>query len=952
MKIRQTSNRSLLLSALVIASLITLTLMHNNISTELYEAEQNRSVSLKLADTLRNSSDELTQQLRAYLTSAAPSQLLTTGKLRAAQKDILQFEQIEVPSATVPKENSDEAEEVIRLASGGQITPEEHFKLRESRKLAAAIEEIENKAISLLNAGNKQAAVQTLDSDAYRSAKAAFYAQITAFVDSVDRRSNQDVEKLNAKKEKLFKNYGFLLFIIIAATVFEYLWGAKKFIAPIENLTRTASTMAGGDYSQRAKVDSDNEVGVLASTFNEMAKAIEEDIEERKRIAEEMEALRQKAEDRSNELEVALGVAEEATKSKGDFLASMSHEIRTPMNGVVGMADLLSETKLDTDQRQMLNIIRDSGNALLTIINDILDFSKIEAGKLEIESIPFSLFDVVEGSTTTIAPNATRKGVRIINYIDPAAPSKLLGDPVRLRQIIFNLTGNAVKFSEQGEVVVRADMMGGVQGGKVNLRISVIDQGIGISEDAIESLFAAFSQAESSTTRRFGGTGLGLTICKRLTELMGGSIGVESVLGSGSTFYVDLPLEIAPPTSAQPENPDLSDLRILCVSESDNLNKTMSAYLRRWSADVQTVSCHEEADGLSLEIGDFDVAVLDCEFDADRQKAAIERLAQDDLTFVVLTERQRRTARLEDEHVVSLDANPLRHDAFVNAVSVAVGRASPLVAPDAEEGDTPGIEPLSVEEAMEQGSLILLAEDNPTNRQVIGRQLAKLGYTCEMADDGKLALEAWRSKPYGLLLTDCHMPNMDGFELTANVRADETNSGKRSPIIAVTANALAGEAERCIAAGMDDYLSKPLAMHDLKAALNKWLPQARPKTPSVEEVQETEVRPAGAVEPTYLRETFGDDPDMIRDILQDYTAPARSMVGEIDEAFSNRDCKAIGAAAHKLKSSSRSIGADLLADLCQDLEHAGKSGDWKAVETRYPELAPAMEAVVEAIETF
>jgi len=266
---------------------------------------------------------------------------------------------------------------------------------------------------------------------------------------------------------------------------------------------------------------------------------------------------------------------------------------------------------------------------------------------------------------------------------------------------------------------------------------------------------------------------------------------------------------------------------------------------------------------------------------------------------------------------------------------------------------------LSVDEALAQGTLILLAEDNMTNQQVIGRQLTKLGYTCEMADDGKLALDAWRKKDYALLLTDCHMPNMDGFELTASVRQDQEGTGKRSPIIAVTANALEGEAERCIAAGMDDYLSKPLAMKDLKATLRKWMPNAVMNTAPSEKVEEpaeveaeveTVVASNKAVEPRFLRDTFGDDDELIKEILMDFVQPARDTAGEIDAAFTARDTSAIGAAAHKLKSSSRSVGAEGLADLCADLEKAGKADDWPSIEGLYPGLASLIEVVATEIE--
>jgi CheY-like chemotaxis protein/HPt (histidine-containing phosphotransfer) domain-containing protein len=304
----------------------------------------------------------------------------------------------------------------------------------------------------------------------------------------------------------------------------------------------------------------------------------------------------------------------------------------------------------------------------------------------------------------------------------------------------------------------------------------------------------------------------------------------------------------------------------------------------------------------------------------------------------------------------------LRQSQLINAVAVAIGRISPLIKPDANDRVSKTVTALSVEDALNQGTLILLAEDNITNQQVIGRQLNMLGYTCETADDGKIALEAWRHKDYALLLTDCHMPRMDGFELTEAVRADEAKTGRRSPIIAVTANALEGEAERCIAEGMDDYLSKPLAMADLKAVLQKWMPNAKPSITEDVEAPHTEsdtlarktvkLDTKNVLKPTHLRESFGDDDTLIKEILLDYVAPTQSIVQEIDIAFEARDAQAISAAAHKLKSSSRSVGANALADLCIDLEKAGKSDDWGRIEIEYPKLASAIEAVTKAIKAF
>lgn len=658
-------------------------------------------------------------------------------------------------------------------------------------------------------------------------------------------------------------------------------------------------------------------------------------------------------------------IAEAATKAKSDFLASMSHEIRTPMNGVTGMADLLAQTKLDDEQKHMLRTIRESGNALITVINDILDFSKIEAGRLEIEDISMSVADALEGVAGTLTPNATKKSVRIHTFVDPAIPTAVLGDPVRVRQILFNLTGNAVKFSDKKDVSVRATLLPPVNDERLWLRFEVTDQGIGISEENQAKLFQAFSQAESSTTRKFGGTGLGLAICKRLVELMNGRLGVQSKEGEGSTFWVEIPFRNAAEPRISEAQRDLQGVRVLIVGSPEMRCISLAAYLQHWGATHAVAGSEgqaiEELAAAERANAPFTAVVIDLDLDRVRQKAALSALreAQKDFRgkapFIVLDDFEQRGARIKSKDAVTLSANPLVRYRFVTAVAVAVGRASPEVH---EDEDATAIKPLkapTVDEALARKQLILLAEDNPTNQDVIRRQLGVLGYACEIVSDGAQALKAWNTGRYALLLTDCHMPEMDGYELTGAIRLTERGTTRRGPIIAITANALQGEAERCLAAGMDDYLTKPVAMPALQATLKKWLPVAADGTPVAGEPANAASTPARApnaapVNDRALKDIFGEDDATFKEILVGFVEPSQAIILDIIGAVEGRRADDVRGAAHKLKGSARSIGADALADTCAALEVAGRSADWIEIETLAPRAREQMAGVLGYIE--
>jgi two-component system, sensor histidine kinase and response regulator len=662
------------------------------------------------------------------------------------------------------------------------------------------------------------------------------------------------------------------------------------------------------------------------------------------------------------ELKLAKDAAEAATEAKATFLASMSHEIRTPMNGVIGMVDLLRQTKLAGEQKQMLETISDSGQSLLTIINDILDFSKIEAGKMDLEQIPFSILDVVEGAAQTIAANATKKGLRLITYIEPDLPQFVTGDPVRIRQIIINLGGNAIKFTREGQVVIRADRVESNDDQKITIRFSVIDQGIGLSDEGQAKLFKAYSQADSTTTREFGGTGLGLTICKTLSELMGGEIGVNSKLGEGAEFFSIIPFNQSDKKVEAHKTTDMSGLRVLLINSNRDELTILQQYLEHWNIAVESndnVQCVVNNCQTTLDEGTpFDVVVLGPQWTQEELIAVADAVKEIGLKtrFVFLIHDKQQLAQKDRDKGVFVDINPLRRATFISAVAVAAGRESPEVNYVEEVEDLTSVEKaLSVEEARQQGSLILVAEDNATNRDVIGRQLDLLGYTCEMVEDGEIALNAWRSNKYGILLTDCNMPIMDGFELTNAIRKDEEGNDVHSKIIAITANALQGEAERCLENGMDDYMTKPIDMKVLREKLHKWMPHTKETSKQSIRDEKTAANDTpqkesnGPIDENALKAMFGDDEAMFREILVDFIEPSKAIIKEIQTGFEQHSAEDVKQGAHKLKSSALSIGAIALGELCQNLEAAGKNDDWDVIENGTPKLEELMFQVEEYV---